>query len=58
VSRSLDPLMIQQFWVRVAASALFSLAALHVALCKRYSSHEKYWAYGIIGIILGYWLKM
>jgi hypothetical protein len=50
--------MIQQFWVRVAASALFSLAALHVALCKRYSSHEKYWAYGIIGIILGYWLKM
>jgi hypothetical protein len=43
--------------MRVAISGLLLLAALWIILSRRYASTEKHWAYGIIGTILGFWLR-
>jgi hypothetical protein len=53
-----DPLTVAQFWVRVAMSFCLLGAALYIILSKRFQPKDKHWAYGLIGILLGYWLKM
>jgi len=32
-------------------------AALFVILTKRYQPNDRHWAYGMVGMIAGYWLK-
>jgi hypothetical protein len=58
VSPPLDPLIIQQFWVRVAISFCVLACALFVILSKRYTPTQKHWAYATLGTLLGYWLKL
>lgn len=46
---------------RPTMQILVSLAilgcALYIVLSHSYTEQEKHWAYGVIGAILGYWLK-
>jgi len=32
-------------------------AVLYVIVCKQYTSNYTNWAYGIVGTVIGYWLK-
>lgn len=36
---------------------LVLVCALWVILSKQYDSEQQKWAFGVIGIVLGYWLK-
>lgn len=45
------------FLVRVALSAIFGTASLFVVLDANYPDATIKWAFGIIGLIIGYWLK-
>jgi len=38
-------------------SGLAFVAALFVILNKTYRPPERHWAFGTVGMILGYWLK-
>jgi len=38
-------------------SAVLLAAGLFVILSKRYTPQDKHWAYGVIGTIVGVWLK-
>jgi hypothetical protein len=46
-----------RFWVRVVISSIVVCAALYVILSSKYSSDTEKWAFGIIGLIVGYWLN-
>ena len=41
----------------VALSAIALVAALFIILSNRSSGESQKWAYGVVGVILGYWLK-
>jgi hypothetical protein len=41
---------------RTGMSFVLLVAALWVILSKRYGPTDRHWAYGIIGMIVGYWL--
>ena len=43
--------------IRVAISLLVLFAALFVILSQRYPDDYAKWAFGIIGIVVGYWLR-
>ena len=47
--------------IKIVAQILISVAltisGLFVILSKRYAPKDKHWAYGIIGVIVGFWLK-
>jgi len=43
--------------VRIGISAVALLAALYVILSNKYSDADVKWAFGIIGLIIGYWLR-
>jgi hypothetical protein len=45
------------FWVVVAISLVTLLPSLFVVLSGHYGEDTQKWAFGIIGTILGYWLK-
>ena len=32
-------------------------AVFYVIVCKQYASNDTKWAYGIVGTVIGYWLK-
>lgn len=42
---------------RMIFSGLAFVAALFVILNKTYRPPERHWAFGTVGMILGYWLK-
>jgi uncharacterized membrane protein YjgN (DUF898 family) len=43
--------------MQVIVSLAILGAALHVILSKQYASNDTKWAYGIVGTVIGYWLK-
>lgn len=46
------------YWMPIVVSLLVLLSALYVILAKdHYADAHQKWAFGIIGTILGYWLK-
>lgn len=46
-----------RFWVKVVIAAGVLAVALYIILSQNYSAASEKWAYGAIGIILGYWLR-
>jgi hypothetical protein len=52
-----DPLIVKEFWVRTSVSLLMLCCAGFVIISPRFKATQKHWAYGIVGTILGYWLK-
>lgn len=45
------------FGIRAALSLLFTIACLFVILRGGYSDAVDKWAFGIAGLVLGYWLR-
>lgn len=43
--------------VQVALTFIVLTAALWVILSKRYPPKAEHWAYGIVGMVLGFWLR-
>ena len=43
--------------MKVLLSLLMADAALFVVLSKRYTPQAKHWGYGMLGTLLGWWLK-
>jgi hypothetical protein len=43
---------------RAILSITLLIAALFVILTNRYSPQDKHWAYGTIGTLIGFWLKL
>jgi hypothetical protein len=54
---SADPLTFQFFCARAILSGVILACALYVILSKRFQPREKHWAYGVVGTLIGYWLK-
>jgi hypothetical protein len=46
-----------QLIVRIGVSVIVLLAGLYVILDHNYSADDKKWGYGIVGTVVGYWLK-
>lgn len=44
-------------WMRMAVTLIILLSALFLILSKQYDSEQQKWAFGVIGTVLGYWLK-
>ncbi len=44
-------------WVRIVITGILLLAALYIILSKSYDGSSKNWAFGVMGTIVGYWLK-
>lgn len=42
---------------QIGMSVFFGAPAIFVLLSKRYQAREKQWAYGTLGMILGFWLR-
>lgn len=51
-----DPKIIK-IWVQIAMSAILLLFSSCIIWCEPCDSDKLKWAYGIVGIIIGYWLK-
>jgi uncharacterized membrane protein len=43
--------------MKVLVSVVILIAALFVILSKNYDAKAKHWAYGMVGLIMGFWLK-
>lgn len=43
--------------VRLIVSGLFASAALYVILSDSYPDATSKWAFGIAGLVIGYWLR-
>ena len=41
----------------VVLSAVLMAAALYVILAKPWTTQDKYWAYGTLGTLVGFWLR-
>ena len=44
-------------WVRVLVTLTVLVCALYIILSKQYEPDQQKWAFGVIGTVLGYWLK-
>jgi hypothetical protein len=44
-------------WMRCGVSVIVLVAALYVILNQSYGPDDKKWGYGIVGTIVGYWLR-
>ena len=44
-------------FVRIAISLIVLGAALYVILSQKFPDESSKWAFGIVGIILGYWFR-
>ncbi len=44
-------------WMRVAVSLIILASALFLILSRHYDSDQQKWAFGVVGIVLGYWFK-
>jgi hypothetical protein len=56
-SALLISLTFQEFIVRAIVSLAILSCAMFVILSPRFKTPEKHWAFGVIGTILGYWLR-
>jgi hypothetical protein len=43
--------------MQAALSAILLVAGLYVILSKDYGTTDKYWAYGTVGTLVGFWLR-
>jgi|GEM_PF-2654484 hypothetical protein len=43
-------------WMAVGISLVVLAAGLYVVLSKKYSDEVQRWAFGAIGMVVGYWL--
>jgi uncharacterized membrane protein len=43
--------------MKVLVSVVILAVALFVILSKTYDAKAKHWAYGMVGLIIGFWLK-
>jgi len=61
IDQYVHPLIIQdknfQISVQVVLSTLILVASLLIMLSHSFNVHEKHWAYGSAGIVLGFWLS-
>ncbi len=53
----IDPLIVKEFWVRASVSVAMLCCAAFVIVSPRSKPTQKQWAAGVVGTILGYWLK-
>jgi hypothetical protein len=44
-------------WVQIIISVALLVASLFVVLSRKYEPKDKHWAYGTIGILVGFWLR-
>jgi uncharacterized membrane protein len=44
--------------MRIFVTLVVLFAALFIILIGRYDSDTQKWAYGIVGLVIGYWLKI
>lgn len=54
-SRELNSRLIK--FMQVIVSLAILGAALHVLISRQYASNDTDWAHGIVGTVIGYWLK-
>jgi len=45
------------FVVRVSVSAILLISSLFVILSNKYPDATAKWAFGIAGLVIGYWLR-
>jgi hypothetical protein len=43
--------------IRIAISAVILAASLYVILSQKFSDDSSKWAFGMIGLVVGYWLR-
>ncbi len=43
---------------RMFITVLLCAVSIHVILSRRFTPTQKHWAYGTIGTLIGYWLKL
>ena len=58
-TNSTDPIaaIMSKPTMQILVSLAILGCALYIVLSHSYAEQEKHWAYGVIGAILGYWLK-
>lgn len=44
-------------WTRVIVTVIVLVASLYVILSQKFSDDSSKWAFGMIGLILGYWFR-
>ena len=44
-------------WVQIIVSVVLLVASLFVVLSPKYEPKDKHWAYGTIGVLVGFWLR-
>ena len=44
-------------FIRMGISAIVLAASLYVVLSQQFSDDSSKWAFGMIGLIVGYWLR-
>ena len=54
---AVEPLRNPQRYMQIVVSLILLGVALYVILSKQYAAADTNWAYGIVGTIIGYWLK-
>jgi hypothetical protein len=52
-----SPAVALQFVMRAAVTMVILIAGLFVILSKKYTATDKHWAYGVVGTVVGFWLK-
>ena len=46
-----------KLYVKITISAIILVASLYVALSQKFPDEYNEWAFGMIGLIVGYWLR-
>ena len=51
------PDLILQFWIQLVVSLILLPETAFVIFSNRYQAKDRHWAYGTLGMIVGFWLK-
>jgi len=46
-----------KLFVQIFLSLVLTTACLYIILMNNYSTDSSKWAYGMLGLVIGYWLK-
>jgi hypothetical protein len=46
-----------EVWMTILVTAAFGVSALYIVLSNHYGQDSLKWAYGILGTLIGYWLR-
>lgn len=44
-------------WMRILVTLAVLASALYIVLSRHYEADQQKWAFGVIGTVLGYWLR-